>query len=123
MRKFRSEDFLIFIYCCRPNGEGELYTYLPLTQQNANAQLAVPPQTIENSDYGFSVGRGSFNFTAGQWYTVAERIILNDPNASDGEVHVWINGENVIALKGVSMRSSSDSVIQGMHFITFFGGK
>ncbi len=53
MRKFISEDFLIFIYCCRPNGEGELYTYLPLTQQNANAQLAVPPQTIENQTMDF----------------------------------------------------------------------
>lgn len=106
----------------RKEGEGELYTYLPLTQGNANAQLQVP-QTIENTDYGFSVGRGAFTFTSGVWYTIAERIILNDPSESNGEVHVWINGQNVIALKGIQLRSSSDSVVQGMHFITFFGGK
>lgn len=63
---------------------GELYTYLPLTSENSAALLTVPPLTIENTDYGFSVGRGAFNFTAGVWQTVSERIKLNDPDSYNG---------------------------------------
>jgi len=106
----------------RTDGEGELYTYLPLTDENAAVQLTVPPLTVENTDYGFSVGRGSFNFTAGEWFTITERILLNDPDSYNGQVRIWINGQSVIELEGVSMRNSSDSVVMGMHFQTFFGG-
>lgn len=122
---------------------GELYTYLPLTAENEAAELAVPPLSIANTDYGYSVGRGAFNFTAGTWFTVAERIKLNDPASYNGlcispcvliissdcrrlvtgEVQIFINGEPVIDLTGVSLRNTSDSVVMGMHFQTFFGGK
>jgi hypothetical protein len=106
----------------REKGLGELYTYLPMNDQNTNAQLAVPPQSFGHSEFGFSVGRGSFTFPAGQYVTVAQRIKLNAPKAFNGEVQVWFNGEKVIDLQGVSMRTSASSVVQGMHFQTFFGG-
>ena len=59
----------------RADGKGELYTYLPLTDANKDAQMQVPG-TILNDDYGFSVGRGAFTFTAGEWITVAEVRVL-----------------------------------------------
>ena len=68
----------------RTNGAGELYAYLPLTDQNQKVLLAVPPQSIANPDFGTSVGRGSFTFTSGQWVTIAERIKLNDPASYNG---------------------------------------
>ena len=105
----------------RTDGAGELYTYLPLTDQNAAAQLAVPG-SIENTDYGFSVGRGSYSFPAGEWTTVLQRIQLNDPGEYNGQIRLWVNGESVIELYNVSLRNSSDGVVQGMHFQTFFGG-
>ncbi|KAJ3523689.1 hypothetical protein NMY22_g11334 [Coprinellus aureogranulatus] len=64
----------------RSNGVGELYTYLPITEHNAAQQRKVPPQSIENSDYGFSVGRGAFDFkgAVGNWMSIATRVKLND---------------------------------------------
>ena len=106
----------------RSNGTGELYTYLPLTEQNAAAQEAVPPLTVENDDYGFSVGRGSFTFPAGQWVTILQRIKLNDPASYNGQIMLWINGQSKINVTGVSMRTASNSTIKGLHFQTFFGG-
>lgn len=35
---------------------------------------------------------------------------------------MWVNGTIVIDVDGLEFRNSSDSVFQGMHFQTFFGG-
>ena len=67
------------------NGIGELYSYLPLTSNNAKVLANVPPKTVENNNYGFSVGRGAWTFHRGAWNTIAERILLNDPGKSNGE--------------------------------------
>lgn len=106
----------------RTEGAGELYTYLPLTEQNQQAQAAVPPQSIVDSSFGYSVGRGSFYFPPGEWVTVAERVKLNTPGEHNGEVQLWVNGELTINLQGVSLRDSLESVVFGYHFQTFFGG-
>ena len=68
-----------------PNGIGELYSYLPLTGNNADVLAKVPPKTIESNNYGFSVGRGALTFHRGAWNTIAERISLNDPGKSNGK--------------------------------------
>jgi hypothetical protein len=66
------------------NGAGELYAYLPLTKNNAEVFAKVPPQTIEDPNYGYSVGRGAWTFHANAWNTIAERIKLNDPGKKNG---------------------------------------
>ena len=106
----------------RANGLGELYAYLPINDQNTQQLLAVPPRSINNPDFGVSAGRGAFTFPAGQWVTVTERIKLNDPGSFDGEITIWFNGAKVIDVGGLMLRDSLDSVIQGTHFSTFFGG-
>ncbi|KAJ2917708.1 hypothetical protein MD484_g2720, partial [Candolleomyces efflorescens] len=108
----------------RVNGTGELYTYLPLNETNATQQLKVPPLSVENSDYGFSVGRGAYNFkqAVGNWVAVAIRVRLNDIGVDNGEIEVWIDGCSVISIDGLALRSSTSSVLRGMHFQTFFGG-
>ncbi|TFK97389.1 hypothetical protein BDV98DRAFT_574740 [Pterulicium gracile] len=59
----------------RANGEGELYTYLPPVPSNDKVLCAIPPRSIRNNDYGYSVGRGSFNLNdaVGRWMGVALR--------------------------------------------------
>lgn len=76
---------IFFYYDYSKEGQGELYTYLPPTDNNTSLLLAIPPKSIRNPDYGFSVGRGSFNFTAGAWNTVSERVRLNDVGVENGE--------------------------------------
>ena len=70
----------------RPESTAELYTYLPMTPENAKCLKSVPPHSFENADYGFSVGRGAFHLSVavGQWVAVAFRIKLNDVGSTNG---------------------------------------
>ncbi|KAF9257931.1 polysaccharide lyase family 14 protein [Marasmius fiardii PR-910] len=106
----------------RQNGAGELYTYLPLTENNKRRLLAVPPLSRANNDYGFSVGRGSFIFVKARWMCIALRLKMNTVDEEDGELELWIDGLSVIFIRGLSFRDSEAAIIKGMHFQTFFGG-
>ncbi|CAE6469313.1 unnamed protein product [Rhizoctonia solani] len=72
----------------RDQGAAELYVYLP--SDPANELLCngtkIPGRNICGSDYGASLGRGSFYFKTGQWNYVAQRIKLNTPGKADGEL-------------------------------------
>lgn len=138
-----SIEFTYLLYF-RADSVAELYTYLPLTPENAERLKCVPPHSIENSDYGFSVGRGAFHLdvAVGQWVAVALRIKLNDIGSTNGcshfviverdllltltysagQIQLWINGNSVIDLNGVTLRDAEAGRIRGMHFQTFFGG-
>ncbi|KAJ7690344.1 polysaccharide lyase family 14 protein [Mycena rosella] len=108
----------------RSKGLGELYTYLPLTANNRERLLAVPPSSKENSDYGFSVGRSAFKFdiAVGKWVSLSFRVKLNTVGAEDGELELWVEGKSVIKAVGLTLRDSEHSRIKGAHFQTFFGG-
>jgi hypothetical protein len=136
-------EFTYLLYF-RADSVAELYTYLPLTPENAKCLKSVPPRSIENSDYGFSVGRGAFHLdvAVGQWVAVALRIKLNNIGSTNGcfyfvivergllltltckgQIQLWINGNSVIDLDGVTLRDAAEAGrIKGMHFQTFFGG-
>ncbi|KAH8110372.1 hypothetical protein DFH11DRAFT_1514426 [Phellopilus nigrolimitatus] len=128
----------------RANGAGELYAYLPLIGENSSRLLSVPPRSIRNPDYGFSVGRGAFVFKPGVWTTVTERVKLNDVGVANGpsavliaifrkallissvtligEIELRVNGDTVILATGLIIRTMDETRIRGMHFQTFFGG-
>ncbi|KZV69804.1 polysaccharide lyase family 14 protein [Peniophora sp. CONT] len=105
----------------RKDGAGELYAYAPLTENNERALLAVPGSRA-NNDYGMSVGRGLFAFTAGVWTTVAIRVKLNTVGAENGQVELFIDGRSLFCVNGLTLREDPASRIKGMHFQTFFGG-
>jgi len=121
-RQESREECFDLRFMWRAGGAGEVYAYLPLTSTNSERLGAVPPQSIENPDYGFSVGRGAWTFHRGAWNVIAERIQLNDPGQNNGALQVWVNGTTVVHVTGLSFRNSSSSVFKGMHFQTFFGG-
>lgn len=118
----------------RANGEGELYTYLPPVPSNHKVLSAVPPRSIRNPDYGYSVGRGAFSLkgAVNNWMSVAIRIRMNRPGKQDGQMELWIDGRSVISVDELVIRGDGgqdeDQVhgdgarLQGMHFQTFFGG-
>lgn len=106
----------------RKDGDGELYAYLPMTDENTAELLNVPPKSIKNPDYGFSVGRGSFRFLSGSWVTLVQRIKLNDVGVQNGEIEIRANGKVVIFASGLTIRTTPNSSIKGIHFESFFGG-
>lgn len=90
----------------RKQGQGELYEYV----------------VNKDSDYGESVGRGRWHFTPGQWISVEEEIVLNDPAKENGIARVWINGQPTLEQQGIVYRTTDDVHIDGLMFSTFFGG-
>ncbi|KAF7298663.1 Polysaccharide lyase family 14 protein [Mycena indigotica] len=108
----------------RANGQGELYTYLPLLDSNRDRLSAVPPYSKQNPDYGMSVGRGAFSFDAavGNWISLAFRVKLNEIGQEDGQLELFVEGKSVIHAVGLVFRTSNTSRIKGAHFQTFFGG-
>lgn len=111
---------------------------MPPTEENTSTLLSVPPKSYGNFEYGFSVGRGSFDFFPGSWITIAQRVKLNDPGRSNGrfidfgtcrsyiaiigELQLWVDGISVMDVAGIVYRESSESRVKGFHCQTFFGG-
>jgi len=140
-RQTDREDCFNLRLMWRQNSLGELYAYIPLTSTNRKQLLAVPPRSIANPDFGFSVGRGSFRFRTattasntsvdplpgegggGGWNYVWERVKLNTIGQEDGEVEVHVNGKQALLATNLTLRSSPEAKLQGLHFETFFGGK
>jgi hypothetical protein len=106
----------------RADGAGEFYTYLPPGFDANNKLCNVPPFSECNPTYGASVGRGAFHFATGAWTTVAERVRLNDPGQSNGEIQLFVNGRSVLEVKGLVLRDSGAGKIRGIQAQTFFGG-
>jgi hypothetical protein len=71
---------------------------------------------------GTSIGKGVFSFTPGKWYLLTEKIVLNEPGVSDGEIEVSIDGKLVFAQGRIEYRTASTLQINGILFQTFFGG-
>lgn len=110
----------------RPEGQGELYTYLPQPTNpgfEANKKICSIPHSECNPTYGASIARGSFKFTPGRWTTVSQRVKLNDPGQANGELELFVGGKSVIQVKGVNMRKDKKGRIRGIQLETFFGGK
>lgn len=104
----------------RANGDGELYNYFP--PEAHNDYCSFPPKSVCNPDFGDSIGRGAFQFKAGQWNTVSQRLKLNDPGQKNGEQELFINGQSVIRLNNVMITSDPNAKLYGIMAQTFFGG-
>nr|WP_298413542.1 hypothetical protein [uncultured Halomonas sp.] len=89
----------------REDGQGELYEYV-----------------VKDADYGKSVGRGSWTFPTGQWVTIEQEVILNDPGQKNGIARVWIDGAPVLEQQNIVYRTNDHVYADGLMFSTFFGG-
>lgn len=92
-------------YMWRKYGQGEVYAYLP-----------------GSSEYGTSMGRGSWNFKPGKWYYLEQRVVLNQPGKSNGSIQVWVDNRLVLEQTQLQFRTTDRLKIEGLFFSTFFGG-
>ncbi|KAH9821837.1 family 14 polysaccharide lyase [Melampsora americana] len=76
----------------RTNGTGELYLYAPKSRQ-VPSLCQTPPLSDCNAEYGYSIGRGAWNFTRGGWTNVRQDIWLNNGEENDGGFNIWIDGQ------------------------------
>lgn len=91
----------------RRGGAGEVYAYIP----------GHPPGR------GRSIGRGSWKFPRGRWFTVSEEVVLDRPGGRDGALRVWIDGVLRLERRGVGFRTSPAVTIAGVMAHVFYGGK
>ncbi|PWN50341.1 hypothetical protein IE53DRAFT_315976 [Violaceomyces palustris] len=103
----------------RGQGLGELYLYLPQASQDPSLCL-VPPYSECNSEYGISVGRGSFRFRRGAWNHISQTIQLNSsPTSKDGGFIIRFEGQQVVRFENKVFYPAS---FKGIFFSTFYGG-
>ncbi|RUS25014.1 hypothetical protein BC938DRAFT_472746 [Jimgerdemannia flammicorona] len=105
----------------RANSAGEAYLYVPRSEQHSTL-FEYPPRTIADATYGISLGRGGFNFRDGGWTRVGIFVGLNDVDAQNGVLKVWIDDKEVVDFGKMVYRTQDTVRIAGVMFDTFFGG-
>jgi len=102
----------------RKDGAGEVYAYV-LRPNNICNSSGVQC----NDQFGISLNRGSFAFSAGEWNRVTLLIRLNSPtNTANGQVNLYFNDAQALQHNDTYFRSSDVITTGGMYFSTFFGG-
>ena len=56
------------------------------------------------------------------WYTLSQRVKMNDPGQRNGILQIWLDGRLVHDQQNVLFRTENTFSIDKMYFSTFFGG-
>ncbi|KAI9570784.1 hypothetical protein HD554DRAFT_2018015 [Boletus coccyginus] len=106
----------------RPRGDGELYLYAPKDKQSE--ALCADLGSVCDATYGFSIGRGAFNFTAGDWTHLEQNVVLNTPGQNDGVFTLFVDGRPMINRTDVFYRDVAQQAKKSGSTpkATFFGG-
>lgn len=96
----------------RGEGVGEVYAYLPHNLQRKD--LCDDKVNICNPDYGYSLGRDTFQFKTGAWTTVRQVLTLNTAGKQDGNLVVYVNGKLVMQEKKLVFRTKSSGRVVGI---------
>ena len=106
---------------------GEIYLYADKNAQIPNFCNIVPNSEC-NAVYGWSIGRGNWNFATGAWTKVRQTVRINTFNGNtpqaNGVVTVWVNDNPVPALYLDKIVYSTIPTVKplAIDFETFFGG-
>lgn len=60
-------------------------------------------------------------FEPGQWHNLVQRVKINDGYRKNGEVDVWMDGEQVLDIDGLRFVTDGSGV-DSFYFSSFFGG-
>ncbi|KAK9765575.1 hypothetical protein K7432_005996 [Basidiobolus ranarum] len=107
----------------REEGLGEIYLYVPKMAHHLPSLCQVPPVSVCDPKYGFSLGRGSFRFKRGAWNKLSVAVRVNQvPDEPTGQLRVWYDDEVVIDYNQLIWRVNDTVGYTGIDFETFFGG-
>lgn len=97
-------------YMWGENGRVKLYLY----------HMNKPTKWGENFWFKDKLGQDIY-FQRGKWHNLIQRVKINDGILSNGEIDVWIDGEQVLSLSGLQFVSNNKK-IDSLLFSTFHGG-
>lgn len=89
----------------RENGHALSYQYSPVKTEYCGDY---------DSTYTF--------FKPGQWYTITTQVTLNQVGQADGKIDAYIDGQLVLQLQDLTLRTHEQVFINKLLFETFFGG-
>lgn len=90
----------------RKDGKLELYGYFPDDVKNI---------------YGKSFVIPNFSFIPGKDYVLSQKLKLNDIWQKNGEVRIFIDGQEVLFIENLELRKTGEVLISDILFATFFG--
>lgn len=61
-------------------------------------------------------------FKSNRWYSLTQRIKMNDPFVKNGELQIWVDGVMVVNEQNLEFRKTYDLGIDKLYFSNFFGG-
>ena len=61
-------------------------------------------------------------FDKGKWYRVTQHIKINDPDKTNAEITVWVNGKVAAKKQKFRLRLGNKGKIDSFYFSTFHGG-
>ncbi len=64
----------------------------------------------------------NFRCVPSTWYTLTQRVKVNDLGKTNGSVQVWIDGTRHLNLDRLHLRGEETGLIDSFLFSTFFGG-
>ena len=97
-------------YMWRKNGRATLYLY----------HMNKPGKWGEDLNFKDDDGNEVY-FQRGQWHNLIQRVKINDGNKSNGEIDVWMDGEQVLKVDGLKFVGNGKK-IDALMFDTFHGG-
>ncbi|MEO0931024.1 MAG: glycoside hydrolase family 9 protein, partial [Pseudomonadota bacterium] len=97
-------------YMWRYDGQAELYLY-----HMDKAGTFGDSVKFRNDD-----GEYKF-FQTGQWHNIIQRVKVNEGDDYNGEVDVWLDGEQVVDIDGVRLSNNGQGV-DVFYLSTFYGG-
>ena len=97
-------------YMWGENGRVKLYLY----------HMNKPTKWGENFWLEDSEGQDVY-FQRGKWHNLIQRVKINDGFLANGEIDVWMDGEEMLSLRGLQFVNNHKS-IDSLMFSTFHGG-
>jgi parallel beta-helix repeat protein len=76
----------------------------------------------EDKEYWVNSDGNRTVLESGRWYSIRQRVKMNEPGVSNGILQIWLDGKLVHDQNDVLFRTTGDFSIDQMYFSTFFGG-
>jgi hypothetical protein len=127
----RNFDCFSYRIMWRRDGYGEAYIYSPFPSMDPSFCIDLPAcDTKQTSvachhcsgETGWSIGRASFQFQAGQWNAMKLQMKLNTPGVADGLLRLTVNDVTVVDKSNMVWRTDSSVNIEGINIASWYGG-
>ncbi len=108
----------------KPNGDNG-FTSRYMWRENGQAVLYLYHMD-QPGIYGEDIllkgnGGGNKYFERGKWHNMIQRVKVNDGSQSNGEIDVWMDGEQVLSVDNLKFMTNGQG-IDTAYFSTFHGG-